>query len=362
MHELRIAKAVGRVCVQRWALREPDAISFSCGPECPPMVNSAAPDPTARPMHLDLERPQSVARPWRALALALGCAWTASCSVEGYAIDRLGDALAGSGRSFASDDDPELVREAVPFSLKLVESLLAERPEHAGLLLAATSGFVQYSYAFVQQDADRLEERDLAAAEELRTRARRLYARARGYGLRGLERAHPGFEAALRADPRAAVARAGADDVAFLYWTAAAWGSEIALSKDRPEVVADQPVVEALVDRAFALDPRFGRGAIDTFLISYERARPGGAREWKARAREHLEQAIAKSAGGLAAPFVAYAEEVAVQEQDRAEFEALLAAALAIDADLAPESRLENLVMQRRARWLLARADELFVE
>jgi predicted anti-sigma-YlaC factor YlaD len=313
-------------------------------------------------MPLDLQRPLSVVRPWRALVLAVGCAGAAGCSIEGYAIDRLGDALAGSGQSFASDDDPELVREAAPFSLKLVEGLLAERPEHPGLLLAAASGFVQYAYAFVQQDADRLEERDLAAAEELRARARRLYSRARRYGLRGLEVAHPGFEAALRHDPRAAVARAEADDVAFLYWTAAAWGAEVALSKDRPEVVADQPVVEALIDRAFALDPRFGRGAIDTFLISYERARPGGAHEWRARARGHLEQAIAKSAGGLAAPFVAYAEEVAIQEQDRAEFEALLGAALAIDPDLAPESRLENLVMQRRARWLLARADDLFVE
>ena len=35
----------------------------------------------------------------------------------------------------------ELVREAVPFSLKLIESLLAESPRHRGLLLAACKGF-----------------------------------------------------------------------------------------------------------------------------------------------------------------------------------------------------------------------------
>ena len=36
------------------------------------------------------------------------------------------DAFAGSGgTSYATDDDPELVRDAVPFALKTMESLLA---------------------------------------------------------------------------------------------------------------------------------------------------------------------------------------------------------------------------------------------
>jgi predicted anti-sigma-YlaC factor YlaD len=35
--------------------------------------------------------------------------------------------------------------------------------------------------------------------------------------------------------------------------------------------------------------------------------------------------------------------------------------ALAINPDAKPEWRLANLVMQRRARWLLARTDELFL-
>jgi len=36
--------------------------------------------------------------------------------------------------------------------------------------------------------------------------------------------------------------------------------------------------------------------------------------------------------------------------------------ALAVDADGRPEMRLANLVAQRRARWLLARVDDLFLE
>src|SRR5512141_2634114 len=83
------------------------------------------------------------------------------CSLRRMAVNKVGDALAGSGTTFASDDDPELVKAAAPFSLKLMESLLNENPRHEGVLLAAASGFTQYGYAFVQQEADELEDKDL---------------------------------------------------------------------------------------------------------------------------------------------------------------------------------------------------------
>ena len=134
------------------------------------------------------------------LVVALGLALMGpGCSVKRLAVNQIGNALAGGGSTFASDDDPELVKAAAPFSLKLMETLLAENPRHEGLLLASASGFTQYSYAFVQQDAEEMEEKDFSAAEEMKTRARRLYLRARNYGLRGLELRHRGFEKGLRA-------------------------------------------------------------------------------------------------------------------------------------------------------------------
>src|SRR5262245_21423043 len=145
----------------------------------------------------------------RTLALCLALAATQGCSVRGYAVNRIGDALAGGGDTFATDNDPELVRAAAPFSLKLVESLLAESPTHPGLLAAASSSFAQYSYAFVHQDADEVESRDVDAARALRERARGLYARARDYGVRALDARHPGFAAGLRRDPGQALSRLG---------------------------------------------------------------------------------------------------------------------------------------------------------
>ena len=175
-----------------------------------------------------------------ALALALP-----GCSIKKLAVNSLGNALAEGGKSYASDDDPELVREAVPFGLKTVEALLEESPRHKGLLLAAASGFTQYGFAFIQQEADFVEGLDLPRATALRDRARKHYRRGLEYGLRGLEVDFPGFRAALRKDHKSALAPLRRKHVPLLYWTANAWGAAIALSKDDSELSADQNLAEA---------------------------------------------------------------------------------------------------------------------
>jgi tetratricopeptide (TPR) repeat protein len=296
-----------------------------------------------------------------AAVLALAAA-ASGCSVRKSAIAMVADTLAGAGSVYSADDDPELVREATPFSLKLMEAVLAETPEHRALLTALCRGFAQYAYAFVELDAKGLEEKDYARSVALKRRARNLYLRARDYGLRGLEAAHPGFAKSLRADaPRAASALA-AEDVEAAFWTGLAWSAAVSLSKDDPAILGDLPLAEALVRRAFALDPDHDAGAIHQFLLTFEGARPVAMGGSEAKAREHFRRAVELSGGLSAAPYVSLAETVSVQKQDRKEFEALLRQALAIDVTRRPEWRLVNLVLQQRARWLLEQADVLFVQ
>lgn len=296
------------------------------------------------------------------LALLLGFFTLQGCSLNRFAANRLGDALARGSSVYASDDDPDLVGAAMPFGLKTIESLLVESPHHKGLLLAASSGFTQYAYGFVQTEADFVEDTDLKRATALREQAGRLYRRAMGYGVRGLEEVNPGWLQALRTDPHAALARFQKADVAQLYWTAAAWGSMISLNKTDTELGADLPQVEALMHRALELDEGFALGAIYDFYIVYEGARPAAAGGSVERARASLVRALQFSEGHRAAPLVSFAETADVGIQDRAEFEKLLHQALAIDVNALPEQRLANLIAQRRARWLLARMDQLFVE
>lgn len=293
------------------------------------------------------------------LAAAALAATGSGCSIKHMAVNSLGDALAGSGDVYAADEDIELIGAASPFGLKLTESLLAESPEHRGLLLAAARGFTQYAYAYVASPADEIEKHDVKAAYAQRARAHKLYLRARDYGLRGLEAAHSGLRAALQHDPAGALAPTTKADVALLHWTATAWGAAIALDKDSPTALGGLPQVAALIDRAAKLDESFDAGAIHSFLIAFEMSRPGGGRE---RAHRHFERAVELSGGRQAAPYVTYAESVSAASANRGEYESLLHRALDIDPAAAPQWTLTNTVYQRRARWLLANPDRYFID
>lgn len=298
-------------------------------------------------------------------AVVIGLALAPACSIRKMAIQNLGDALAESGHTYSRDDDPELVREALPFALKLMESLLDESPEHAGLLEAAASGFTQYAWAFVHQDSEAAADHDLEEADRLKGRARRLYARALGYGLRSLEVHHPGLREALGGWSEArqvALDALDPDDLEALYWTATSWGLLISVSKDDPIRLSELSRVEALLDRALELDEAWGEGALHEAMIFFEGGRSdamGGSVE---RATTHYLRAVELSSGLRASPFVTYAETVSVRNQNRSEFVETLGKALEVDPDALPESRLLNLVMQRRARWLLERIDRLFLD
>jgi predicted anti-sigma-YlaC factor YlaD len=281
------------------------------------------------------------------------------CAVKRYAINQLGNALAGAGSTFASDDDPELIRAAVPFSLKLIESLLAENPRHEGLLLAAAQGFTQYAYAFVQEDADELEDTDKVKATAMRARAAKLYLRARSYGLRGLEIKHPAFAERLKANPKEAVKELKKSEAPLMYWTAISWGAALSASHDFM-MIPEIPRFEALIDRVLEMDEAYDQGTVHTFMVTYEMSRLNAKADKAARAKEHFDRAVALGGGHQAGPLVAYAEFVLVAQKNKTEFQNMLRQALRLDINASPANRELNLAVQRRARWLLSRTDKLF--
>ncbi len=297
------------------------------------------------------------------LILVAGLALGSGCSFRKLAADTVGDMLASGDSVFAEDDDIELVGEALPFSLKLVESLLAESPNHRGLLLSAARGYVLYAYAYVHFAAEQAAPGDVKEARRLRARARKLYLRGFDYALRGLEVDHPGIGQALLRTPAEALARLDSDaaeEVPYLYWGASALGLAISVSKDDPAMLARLPEVEALLQRALALDEAYDEGALHEFAVVWAGARPGSAD--RAAIDRHYERALDLSANPRASLYVAYAVAVALPSQNRAQFRGLMKKALAIDPDAVPGKRLLNTIAQQRARWLLARSGELFLE
>jgi predicted anti-sigma-YlaC factor YlaD len=292
-----------------------------------------------------------------ALALA-----TAGCSIKSMAVNKIGDALSSSSTSsFARDDDPELVRDAIPFALKTIESLLDQAPRHQGLLLSAASSFTQYGYAFISQEADFVEAQDLDRATQMRARAKKMYLRAVGYGIRGIEVDIPGFGAQLAKDPDAALAKVRKEHVPLLYWTSGAWALAFALDVNDSELSTRQSTIEKMARRALTLDESWDKGTLHDFFISWEagHASAGGSMD---KAREHFKRSIALSGGTRVSPYVSVAESIALTENDKKAFQEALDNALAVDLNKSPNDRLANVIAQKRAKWLLGRIDDLFVE
>ncbi len=298
-------------------------------------------------------------RPVSLLVAGLAAGLLTGCAVNRTVVNLIGDALADGRGVYASDDDPDLIREAIPFGLKTYESLLAVSPGHRGLLLAAASGFAAYAY-LLQTEADRLDPTDLPRARELRSRACKLYLRGRDHALRGLEAIHPGLGVTLSRDRVSALAITTKEDVPFLYWAGTTWAGALTAAKDDLGLLAELPMAGALVARVLELDETYERGAAHEFFISYEGSRPEAMGGSVRRAREHYRQALEISGGLRASAHLALAEAVTIRQQNLAEFQALIVAALAVDPDKASELRLVNTITQRRARWLESRIPELF--
>jgi predicted anti-sigma-YlaC factor YlaD len=275
------------------------------------------------------------------------------------------DAVAQSGTAYASDDDPALVRDASPFGLKTMEGLLEENPRHEKLLGALAASFTQYTYAFVQAEADRADlDGKLDAARVGRERARKLYLRAREYGLRAIEERHRGLGNGLRAgrDLGPVLSKFQRRDVDLLYWTASSWALAISNGKGDMALVAELPTPVAMMERALALDESWGEGALHEFFITFDAMRSAAEGGGPERAKAHLERALQLSMNKKLGPHVAWAEGVLVQQQDRAAFERELQAVLSANPEEVPKYRLVNILAQQRARLLLDHVDDLFVD
>lgn len=227
--------------------------------------------------------------------------------------------------------------------------------------MSCAKAFLLYGHSFVLPESTRLEDVDYSAALAARERAFRLFQRSRARAVGVLERRYPGIEARLSMQPKAAAQELGPDDLEATFWAGIAWGSAISAGLDRPEVVADVDAVRALLFRALAFDESYERGMLHETLIAIEGLPEamGGSQE---RARAHYQRALELSGGHRASVHLSLAKAVAIPNQDRVEFEALVELALAIDPDQSPDDRLSNVLAQREARQLLDRVEDLILE
>ena len=143
----------------------------------------------------------------------------------------------------------------------------------------------------------------------------------------------------------------------------AAWGGVSASLSLRPLTDAQsEQLVGSLLDRAMQLDEAYDQGALHEFALTFDPARPEGTTPQKQR--QHFERCRQLSQGERISYLVTYAQSVSATTQNKREYEALLKEAASFDVDQpkARKNRLENVLAQRRAVWLLAHEEDVFTD
>jgi predicted anti-sigma-YlaC factor YlaD len=286
-----------------------------------------------------------------------------SCSLNKVAVNLVADTLSsGDSTVFTGEEDPQLVGDALPFAMKLYESLLEQTPENEELLLTTGSVFTMYANAFVQTPASMLPENEYEQQQQMFRRAKKMYLRGRDYLLRALELRYPGFGEYLKeGELEQALRPTEVEDVPLLFWTSASWLGAFSTDTFDMELLLNLSKPIALLNRALELDEEWSDGMIHDTLISIYGSLPeamGGSQE---KARYHFEKAVEYSRGLSPSPYVALASTVSVANQDAEEFQQLLGRATAIDPEDNPDNRLQILLSQEKAQWLLDHIEDFFL-
>jgi len=253
-------------------------------------------------------------------------------------------------RAAAKQPDPAIVRDGSPAYIMLVDGLIEAYPNNGELLTAGCQAYTVYASSFVE-DSDP-------------GKAALLYAKAKEYGFRALspDRNFQQAASGLLDDFVIFLRDYNKKHVPALFWTTSAWAKWISLNLDSLEALADMPMLEATMQRVIELDGSFFYGSPHLQMGVYLAAKPaiiGGNLD---KAREHFDEAFALGADKLLSAKVLFARYYAVRLKDRALFRNTLQEVLEAPVDEVPELTLSNTLARDKARELLERTDEYFVE
>jgi hypothetical protein len=295
------------------------------------------------------------------LLVCISSILTTGCSVQGWALKKVSGSLASSDPTvYTSDDDPVLIGDALPFTMKLYETLLSKDSLNDQLLLATGKLFCLYSQGYVLFPSDTLndtlEQKKIAAK-----RAKKLFLRGRDYILRGLDVRHSGFMSRLNSSsPDSALVMTSIQDTEFLYWSAMAWMGAIAADRGDFGLGITMKKALSLVNKVQSLDSTYGSGSLDEFFCVYYSSAPKSLGGDTALARLHLIRAIELSGNARSSVFVTAANFAAHKSKNRDEFNTMLERAMLVDLNLHKENRLINTIYQHRAKWMLEHTDRYF--
>ncbi len=290
---------------------------------------------------------EALAPAWPLLATLL-LAMT-GCSVQKLAVYSIVPVIDAAVLEAYASGDVGTVREGIPGQILLLRGLCRSDPERLETWTAAAQLYGSFAIIFVE--------------DEDQERAERLYEEGKELGLRYLRRLE-WFDEAWRQGPdalRAAIARREPRELApLMTWTAVCLGKHVLANLDEPRELADLPYVHALTDAAIELEPEYFFGmpyVLKALMLTLTPPMLGGD---LAQADRLFQRAFALTERGFHIYQVFYARHFCTAALNEELFDATLREVLDAPADLAPETRLVNLVAREQALRLADAKIELF--
>ena len=254
-------------------------------------------------------------------------------------------------------DHPKIVSLYFEKKIKSLERKKSLSTEQKRLLLKTK---VEYGFGVLLEESDRILDDDYNLGVKKSQEAYIVFSDAKKVGNSILIISYPKLDSWLSGETDL---QFKINDVSDLYWLAAAYGGAIKSSRGNPFDVVKLPVVKKLLITAIALDPKWGKGALYSAMMSYTSSRPdlfGDA--LIDSVSSFYEKALIASDSLDASLFVSYAELIDKKFQDRDAFEKKLDLVLNMDVEKDKDFRLSNIIAQERAKWLLSKTDEIFFE
>ena len=259
-----------------------------------------------------------------------------------------GDFAEGLSDSILNSEDPELVREALPSYLLLLDSVVAGSPDNTAALSAAAQLYAVYGASLVDDPQ----------------RSAILTTKGREYGVRAICTVNSDVceLEGITFDQYAEIIGSFDDDeqeITALYSYSVSSLAWIRSNADDYNALANLPKVEFSLEHLMALGPGEYESGICLYLGILNTLRPPALGGKPDVAQEWFERGIALSEGKDLSMKVEYARSYARLLYDRELHDRLLNEVLEADVKQ-PDLTLFNILAQDEAHALLASADDYF--
>ena len=252
------------------------------------------------------------------------------------------------------------------FSKKVFKSNINKKEKRAEknygnstIQFEASKELTIFLYGFIMDEAIKAKNEDYSLSRSIYSAAHIDFIRSIEYINRSLVLDYPNYNRWLN-EKNSINIKFKKESAEKLYWAAAAYAGAIQSSNGSPEWVVQLPKIGKLLETGMLLDPEWNFGSFYTAMISYTLIRHDARDNKMDIAKSFFQKAVIASKGQDLSPYISYAQNIAITEQDKNEFTNMLYKALNIDIYANPEVTLSNYINRKKANWLLDNIEEYF--